>query len=438
MQQTRLDARNPRSGLRRRQLLGGGAAAGALLARGANRARAQQPVTLTLAVWGDQAQQDAFNAVIDKYHALHPNVTIRLEVSGFSGQVYQNVDTRLAGHQAPDMFRIQYQAVGRYAAAHALVDLTPYLPPGTAEAFGPAFWQATSYQGKPYALPHHTDTFACYYNKDFLKKLDIEPPASLDKSWSWAEFIRVARTVKDKGLAPYGFAMAWQTGAGYRWLPFLYQHGGQLLDSALKQPTINTLQGIETITWTQSWFKEGLVPPSTYIKSSEQTQNLFANGTIGLMLNGDWQIPFLAKNMTKWDWDVTYMPRDVAMASDLGGNCLAVTRDSKHPDIAADFLIFATNEEDMRAFVTSAQFLPVRRALIGQDLKFALRGDAMKVFITQATTIPAHLVSTVTMPVFSKINAGLSDQLDLAFTSGQDPTATAKNIDEQVRSVLSG
>jgi multiple sugar transport system substrate-binding protein len=180
------------------------------------------------------------------------------------------------------------------------------------------------------------------------------------------------------------------------------------------------------------------VPPSTYIKSSEQTQNLFANGTIGLLLNGDWQIPFLAKNMTKWEWDVTYMPRDVAMASDLGGNCLAVTRDSKHPDIAADFLVFVTNEENMRAFVTAAQFLPVRRALMDQDLNFAQRGDAMKVFITQASTIPPHLVSTVTMPAFSKINASLTDELDLAFTSGQTPATTAKNIDEHVRSVLSG
>jgi multiple sugar transport system substrate-binding protein len=435
MQQTRLDATNSRPRLRRRDLLSGSAAAGAVLA---HRARAQEPITLTLAVWGDQAQQDAFNAVIDKYHALHPNVTIRLEVSGFSGQVYQNVDTRLAGHQAPDMFRIQYQAVGRYAAGRALVDLTPYLPPGTAEAFGPAFWQATSYQGKPYALPHHTDTFACYYNKDFLKKLDIEPPTSLDKSWSWIDFIRICRAIKDKGIAPYGFAMGWQIGAGYRWLPFLYQHGGQLLDASLKEPTINTRQGIETIAWTQSWFTEGLVPPSTYIKSSEQTQNLFANGTIGLLLNGDWQIPFLAKNMTKWEWDVTYMPRDVTMASDLGGNCLAVTRDSKHPDIAADFLAFATNEENMRAFVTAAQFLPVRRTLMDQDLKFAQRGDAMKVFITQASTIPPHLVSTVTMPAFSKINAGLTDELDLAFTSGQSPATTAKNIDEQVRRLLSG
>jgi multiple sugar transport system substrate-binding protein len=42
------------------------------------------------------------------------------------------------------------------------------------------------------------------------------------------------------------------------------------------------------------------------------------------------------------------------------------------------------------------------------------------------------------MPAFSKINAGLTDELDLAFTSGQSPATTAKNIDEQVRRLLSG
>jgi multiple sugar transport system substrate-binding protein len=422
-------------GLRRRRLLQAGLAAGSLLT---GRARAQAAVAMTLAVWGGHAEQDAFNAVIGRYQALHPNVTIRLEVSGNSAQVYQSVDTRLAGRQAPDLFRIQYQAFGRYASARALVDLSPYLDAGAADGFGAAFWQATTYQGKPYALPHHTDTFALYYNRDVLRKLDVEAPTSLDKSWSWAEFIRVARAVKDKGLAPYGFAMGWQVGAGYRWLPFLYQHGGQLLDAALREPQINSPKGIETIAWTQSWFKEGLVPPSTYIKSTEQTQNLFANGTIGLLLGGDWQIPFLGTNMTKWGWDVTYMPRDVGMASDLGGNCLAATRDSKHPDIAADFLKFATNDENMRAFVTAAQFLPVRKSMMGQDLPFALRPEAMKVFVTQASTIPPHLVSTVTMPSFSKINAGLTDELDLAFTSGQDPAATARNIDAMVRTVLAG
>jgi len=416
----------------RRRVLQTTAAAGLFAS---TRAHAQAPVAMTLAVWGGQAEQDAFNNLIRKYQALHSNVTIRLEVNGNSGQLYQQVDTRLAGKQAPDLFRIQYQQFGRYAAAKALVDLSPYVDAAYASGFAPAFWQATNYQGKPFALPHHTDTFALYYNADILQKLGVEAPTSLEKSWSWQDFIKVARSVKDKGLAPYGFAMGWQTGAGYRWLPFLYQHGGQLLDADLRQPLITSKQGVETIAWTQSWFKEGLVPPSTYIKSTEQTQNLFANGTTGLMLNGDWQIPFVDKT-AKFRWGVTYMPRDVGMASDLGGNCLAVSRDAKNPDVAADFLKFMVNEENMREFVTSAQFLPVRKSMMGQDLPFALRPELMKVFVVQAGTIPAHLVSTVTMPVFSKINAGLSDELDLAFTSGQDAATTAANIDAKTRAAL--
>ena len=92
----------------------------------------------------------------------------------------------------------------------------------------------------------------------------------------------------------------------------------------------------------------------------------------------------------------------------------------------------------MREFVTSAQFLPVRTSLMGQDLPFALRPELMKVFVVQAGTIPAHLVSTVTMPVFSKINAAMADELDLAFTSGQDAAMTAQNLDAKIGAVLGG
>jgi ABC-type glycerol-3-phosphate transport system substrate-binding protein len=398
------------------------------------RAHSQSPVTLTLAVWGAQAEEDAFNAIVDKYQALHPNVTIRLEVNGNAMQLYQLVDTRLAGRQAPDIFRIQYQQVGRYAGA--LVDLSAYLEPGYAGQFGPAFWQAVTLGGKPFALPHHTDTFALYYNVEFLSNIGVEMPRSLKQSLRWEAFVRVARQLMQKGDARYGFAMGWQNSAAYRWLPFLYQHGGQLLDAELRQPQLGSPQGVETLAWTQSWLKEGLVPPSTSVKSSEQTQALFANGTIGMLLGGDWQIPFLQKNMTKYSWDVTYMPRDVAMASDLGGNCLAVSRDSKNRDTAVDFLKFAVDEDNMRAFVTAGQYLPVRVALMETELQYAQRPDAMKVYIEQARTIPDHLVRTVTMPIFSKINAAMADELDLSFTSGQDPATTARNLDEKIRIIL--
>ena len=130
------------------------------------------------------------------------------------------------------------------------------------------------------------------------------------------------------------------------------------------------------------------------------------------------------------------MPRDASMASDLGGNCLAISRDSKNKDIAADFLKFIVNEENMRAFVTGAQFLLVRAALMSHQLDYMVRPDAMKVYVEQARTIPDHLVRTVTMPVFSKINAAMADELDLAFTSGQDAATTAQNLDAKIGAVL--
>jgi multiple sugar transport system substrate-binding protein len=396
---------------------------------------AQSPVRLSMAAWGGKAEVDAYNAVIAKYQAANPNVTIRLDVIPF-GQFYQQIDTRLAGRQAPDLFRVTYQQVGRYALSKAAVDLTPYIDASFGGAFTPSVWSAVNYQGKPYALPHHTDTFALFYNIDMLEKAGVSVPTSLDQAWTWDRFIQVARLIKEKAIAPYPFAMSWQNGAVHRWMIYLYQHGGQLLNNDLTAPQINTPQGIGTIAWTQNWFKEGLVPPSTSVKSAEPVQNLFANGTIAMMLNGNWQIPFVNQQMTKFKWGVTYLPRDVAMADDLGGTCMAISRDSKSPEAAADFLKFLVNEENMREFVSATQLLPVRKSLVEGGVQYPLRPEEMKVFVAQTTTIPQHLVSTVILPTWGKFNPKLVDELDLAFTSGQSPEETAKNIEAAVKATL--
>jgi multiple sugar transport system substrate-binding protein len=131
-------------------------------------------------------------------------------------------------------------------------------------------------------------------------------------------------------------------------------------------------------------------------------------------------------------YDLTHLP--VYVDSDqqvghLGHGC-------KNPDVAADFLKFMVDEENVLDFVTTAQFLPVRRSLAAKELPYKLRPEAMGVFVRQASTIPSHMVATETLPNFSRINARLADELDLAFTSGQDAAATARNIDSQVQAIL--
>ena len=208
--------------MHRRGLLRAGAAAGLYAAVRPLGARAQTPIALSMTSWGAPAELEGFNALVAKYKELRPNVSVRLDVVP-SGQYYQQLDTRLAGRQAPDLFRAQYQQIGRYAQSGAAIDLSPYVDQAYGEAFLPSVWKAVILQGKVHALPHHTDTFALYYNVDFLRNLGFEMPRSLDHSLKWDEFIRIARQLKEKGDGPYGFAMGWQNSSAYRWLPCLYQ-----------------------------------------------------------------------------------------------------------------------------------------------------------------------------------------------------------------------
>ena len=400
----------------------------------AKRSHAQSPISLTLAIWGDIGSVAAFRNVIAKYKAVRPEVEIKLEVTPF-GQYYQQIDTRLAGRQAPDLFRVEFQVVGRYARSRALMDLTPHFPTGGQE-FANAFWQAVNHEGKTFAIPQNTDTLGIFYNTDIFTKLGIRIPKSLSESWSWGEFMDIARLLRQRGGVRYSFAMLWQDSQAYRWLPFLYQHGGQLLSNDLKTPEIESAKGIETIAWTQAWFKDGLVPANTSVKSQERPQALFANGTLGMYIGGDWQMPFLAQNAKDINWAATYMPRDVAMASDLGGSCTAIHRDTKNPEAAVEFLKFLSSEAVQRDFTLDGDFLPVRTSLMRQPLGYRTHPDARKVFLDQATTVPLHLVRTVVLPTFSRINQRLADQLDLAFTSGQAPDVTARNISSAINSIM--
>jgi multiple sugar transport system substrate-binding protein len=90
----------------------------------------------------------------------------------------------------------------------------------------------------------------------------------------------------------------------------------------------------------------------------------------------------------------------------------------------------------MRDFVDMGQFLPVRTSLVQGGQKYSLRPEEMKVFVDQTTTIPGHLVSTITHPSWGKFNPRLADELDLAFTSGQAADVTAKNIATHARNIL--
>ncbi len=407
--------------LSRRAILAAGLAAGAACTR--RDAGHRSEIRLRLSTWGEPVELAAFQSIIQRYERLHPGIVIDLEQIGYRSRT--EVDTLIAAGVGPDLFRVQYLDVGRYSPSGALIDLSQYLPPGFGDQFTAPTWTAVRYKDRPHALPHHTDTSAILYNKTAFHRLGIKVPAHIDESWTWEEFVEVSRVLKKKAFE-FAFAVNWNHGGSFRWLNFLFQHGGTLLKDNFSESAIPSADAVETLKWTQSFFREGLVPMSDSAVSSEQIENLFATGVLGMYFDVGPQS--IRELKTDFEWAATYLPRGRYLAAELGGNAIGISRNTPHPDIAADFALFLTNEENMRDFVIGAEFLPVRKRLLEERLPYDYRPDEMQVHIEQSKTVPVALARTVTLPSFPRINRVLGNELDLAFTGGQSAEKTIEHI----------
>jgi multiple sugar transport system substrate-binding protein len=392
-----------------------------------------------LSSWNNPGDLTSFKKFADDYHAQRPNVTIDVQVTP-SDNFDEWFGTRLAGGQAPDIIRVQYQQLGRYIQNGGLIDISKYLPDNYGSQYLPTFWGSVSVNGGVYGVPEHTDTFATFYRTDVMQKIGVTPPDSLDKAWTWDQFLDIARKVKSAtGQYAFGYGFSGANTA-YRWLPLLYMHGGKLIADDGKTPAIDSQEGVSALEWTQNMYKEGLIPPNNIIKGSQSTtaRQYFIDGVIGMMLHGDWQLQTLQTAMKDPDWGVTYMIQDKGKASDLGGNALAITKDAKNPKAAVDALLFVQNPQNTESFVTDNVYIPVLASLAQKQIQYAYRPDIMQRFVQQAGTVPQTMAKVETAPQFADVNLALADQLDLCFTGQQSPTQTATAITAYGVTVASG
>jgi multiple sugar transport system substrate-binding protein len=398
-------------------------------------AKAKTKANLKFSMWGDTGSTPAYKHVVEKYQAANPGVQVDLQVIPY-GQYYQQLDTSITGGQPADLMRFEYQTVGRYAQSSVLLNLSDHFDKNIAEDYLPAFWQPVHSANGLFAIPQNTDTFGIFYNKTIFEAAGIVPPIDIGKSWTWAEFTEVAQKLLGLKKTPYAFAMGWGSGSAYRSLVFFYQHNAHLLSEDQKSTLMGSKESIETISWLQSWFQKGMVPPNTSVKSQEQPNILFANKTLAMYVGGDWEMADLVQNIgDRFEWGTTFMPRDVNLASDLGGSCVGVSKNSQHTEEAVDFLKFLTSPEVQKVFLAESQFLPVRKSIAG-DIIYKDRPEDRKVFVQQAATVPSELSRNYALPYFAKLNTVLNDQFDLAFTANQDPTLTAQNIVSGLSGIL--
>lgn len=391
--------------------LGLGAAACAGFRVGSARTVPDDVVLFTL--WAGDAEKAAFQALADGFRDA-TGVQVALQVVPFS-QALTTIDTGLRSGAAPDVFRATYNDIGFYRGAGVLA---PLPDPSVLEPFAPAFRSAVSDDHGAFAVPHHTDTSMVLVNTDAAAAAGLGTlPATPDRAWSWDQFVDAARRIRASRPSGYPFAVNWQVAGAYRWLNWVDQAGGRLLDPALDGATSAADPGLtRAIAFTRSFFTEGLVPPTSSTGGS-YADELFTTQTVAMAFVGD----FLLESITEvgFPWKAVPLPRDAVASADLGGNALAATAGPRQEQ-ALRFVEYCGQPEQMAAFCSATTVLPTRTDIDAATLRYSLAPEVMAQYVQQATAIRPELVEQVTVPTAARINAELRDGLDRAFL-GHDP-----------------
>ncbi|MDN5687417.1 MAG: sugar ABC transporter substrate-binding protein [Brachybacterium sp.] len=425
--------RNPIVGRRQILAVAGISAVGALAACNGESTDTQH---LRLSSWNIPTDLVSYQEIADEFVADHPGTSVSVEVT--TGQFHQWFITRLAADLAPDIIRITPQQIGRYAANGSLVDISDTVPADYQEDWSGPFWAIGQREDGLFGIFQHTDNFITFYDKKVMSQVGVEPPQKLEDAWRWDEFLEIAQEVK-KVTGHYAFSYGWSgPDTAYRWMPIVYQNGGTFLGEDGRTPSMDSEEAISALEFGRRWYTDGLVSRSNMSKSGggHVDFDLFNTGQVGMALTNPEAIASFDE-ARPGEWGVAPMIRNSAEASDLGGNALAVTKSSKHPELAAELVTYLTSRRNIRSFCHDGNWIPSRSSLTAKDIGYADHAEVMQLFIDQGGTIPLSMVKAQSGEFFSSLNAVFADYLDLCLLGELTPQETSQQMMEAMLSVTS-
>ena len=397
---------------------------------------AEDGAEIEVTYWESSTSDKAgWDLILEKFKTEHPEINLVAQV--YPSTTYRDqLDTRIAGNDWPDVMRYTYQRLGKFKENDVMLDLTGKISEESLEDLVPAFRSALTYNDKLVGMPHHTDTIAIFYNKRMFEESNIRIPENVNDGWTWDELTEIAEKLKaDHGLK-YAFAGIWENSSGYRYLPFIYMNGGSVLSEDQTQITINSPEALEATQMYLDWRKNDLVANNGFMQEP-QANMLFVAEQIAFTFSGSWHCSYMEENMPG-NWGITYMPQvDGKTGSDMGGNGLFGYNGTACPNAATIFIDFMTSKENMKEFCEASNFIPVRTSLIDEGLQYTEFQDEMNLLLEIVATIDPKMAADETSARFQQINEIYSQLMDpIAIDGSVTAEDTLAEMEAQMTEVL--
>lgn len=296
---------------------------------------AAEPVTITYSNFiSNGGNEDNMAAIVSAFEADNPTITVDVTTMPYA-DYFTALQTDLAAGTTADVFDIEYATYPTYQSAGAFAPL---------EGVDSSVYRgdvAAAYQtdGVSYALPTSFSTVVLYFNKDLFDAAGLDYPTS---DWTWADEKAAAEALTDTGAGVWG---DYQPISYYEFYKALVQAGGQFLSDDGTSVAFDSPEGIAAAQWLVG--KSGSTMPTAEqgAGTPDFDTSLWADGKLAMWHSGIWM--FGAAADSNFAWDIAVEPGDLANASAVFSNAVAVSANSSHKEAAQMFAEYLTSSQVM-------------------------------------------------------------------------------------------
>lgn len=324
----------------------------------------------TLKIWHyespDGAMGAAWQAAMDKFEELHPEVTIEFESRGFE-EIRQTAPMILNSDEVPDVMEYNKgnATAGFLSQNGLLTDLTDVATEyGWDQILSPGLQTTSRYEngimgsGQWYGVTNYGEYVMVYYNKDMFAEHGVEVPTTFEE-WEAAmqTFVDAGITPLSVGATEYPaqhiFYQLVLSQADRDWVNAfeLYQGDVDFHDEAFTYAAEKIVE----------WVERGFISDDATGIPAEDMGVAFTNGEHPMMVSGSWWYGRFMNEIENFEWGTFLWPGNDLHAGS-GGNLWVVPANAKNKELAYEF-IDITMSPEIQSILGNAGGIPVNADL---------------------------------------------------------------------------
>jgi len=354
---------------------------------------------LRFVTWRPEAAQ-AWAQIIANFEASHRGIKIIQEVGPNSSTEFHDLVTQKLRNRDREMDAFFMDVVwpAEFAAAGWALPLDEFFPPAARSAFLDAPIRANTYGGRIYGVPMFVDAGMMYYRRDLLGKYNLRPPET------WPELVRQARFIISQERDPYltGYSAQFKQYEGLvcNMMEFILSNGGALWDEQRLESAVDTANAKEAVRFVRDDIVRLIANRGILAYQEPESLALFTQGRA--VFHRNWP----------YAWEISNNPSQSKVAgkvgiiklpafpghnstATLGGWQLGISRFSRHPQLAWEFVQFMTSSDTQKRIALTTGRAPARKELF-EDPEILKRSPQFK---SQFETF-AHAAPRPITPVY--------------------------------------